>query len=225
MIRALPHMERLHDAAVNKAGGCSMTLTGCDANTREPLKGHRHAHWIPLDLDGNGRIEHVLVYAAMGLDADAQQALSRIERTWGKDLPDIVVSLAGFGNLDLIRKQLRDSRGCVPAELETSRIWESCTPFLAPRFIKKTGKNSIEGQVLAECETRGLPQPLAVEGLSRQDLVNRRFLEFVRSRPGKPPPQTLPSCLRLTFPEPVSGPIALGYASHFGLGLFAAIKE
>jgi len=28
--------------------------------------------------------------------------------------------------------------------------------------------------------------------------------------------------LRLTFSVPVAGPIALGYASHFGLGLFAA---
>jgi len=28
--------------------------------------------------------------------------------------------------------------------------------------------------------------------------------------------------MHLTFPTPVTGPISLGYASHFGMGLFAA---
>jgi CRISPR-associated protein Csb2 len=31
--------------------------------------------------------------------------------------------------------------------------------------------------------------------------------------------------LRLTFAEPVSGPLCLGHSSHFGLGLFAAVPE
>lgn len=222
MIRTLPHMERLHDAATKKAGGLSPALTGCDMHTREPLKGHRHAHWIPFDLDGDGRIEHVLVYAPMGLDADVQQVLSRIERTWGKNLPEIVVSLAGFGSLELIRKQLRSMRGCTRGELASSTVWESRTPFLAPRHLKPNGKNSIDGQICAECESRGLSPPVRVERLSREETIRRDFFAFVRSRPEKPPPQTVPLCLRLTFAEPVSGPICLGYASHFGLGLFAA---
>ncbi len=224
MTRALPHMERLHDAAAKKTGGGSPALTGCDAATREPLKGHQHAHWIPLDLDGDGRIEHVLVYAPMGLDADVQQALGRIERTWGKNLPEIIVSLAGFGNLDLIRKTLRDSRGRMPAEVAVAAVWESRTPFLAPRHLKPNGKNTVEGQVLAECESRKLPVPVRIERLSREETLRRDFLSFVRSRPGKPPPHTMPLGLRLTFAEPVSGPLSLGYGSHFGLGLFAAVK-
>ena len=28
----------------------------------------------------------------------------------------------------------------------------------------------------------------------------------------------------ITFPEPISGPLALGYGSHFGLGLFMPIS-
>jgi CRISPR-associated protein Csb2 len=31
--------------------------------------------------------------------------------------------------------------------------------------------------------------------------------------------------LRLTFSEPVSGPIFLGHSSHYGLGLFAAVPS
>ncbi|WP_438041345.1 hypothetical protein [Sorangium sp. So ce128] len=35
------------------------------------------------------------------------------------------------------------------------------------------------------------------------------------------PPIAASLGLRLTFAEPVRGPIALGYASHFGLGAMA----
>jgi len=33
-------------------------------------------------------------------------------------------------------------------------------------------------------------------------------------------PDRLGSFWRLTFPEPVAGPLALGFGCHFGLGLF-----
>jgi CRISPR-associated protein Csb2 len=221
LIRALPQMERLHDTAVRHTDGQCLALSGCDA-AHLPLQGHRHAQWLPLDLDGDGRIEHVLVYAPMGLDAAAQQALCRIERTYGKDLPVIVVCLAGFGSLAAIRRQLRDQRGAHPGELGTATVWESRTPFLAPRHLKPAGKNSLVGQVHAECESRGLPAPVRVEEMQREWLVERRFLEFIRSRPEKAPPQTRPFGLRLTFEAPVSGPLCLGYASHFGLGVFCA---
>ena len=36
------------------------------------------------------------------------------------------------------------------------------------------------------------------------------------------PPQDSGLSVRLSFDNPVQGPLALGYASHFGLGLFAA---
>ncbi len=224
MIRALPHMERLHDAAVRLANGLCASLRGCDEQ-RVPLPGHRHAHWIPLDLDADGRIDHVLVYAPMGLDAAAQTALCKIERTYGKNLPDIVVSLAGFGSLPTMRRQLRDERERRLGELATATVWESRTPFLAPRHLKPNGKNAIAGQVQAECESRGLPVPVHVAELFREAVIERKFFDFIRVRPDKAPPQTRPLALRLTFPAPVSGPLCLGYASHFGLGLFAAVPE
>lgn len=219
LTRLLPHMERLHDAAVRRTNGQCPALTGCDI-AGYPLRGHRHVHWIPLDLDGDGRIEHVLVHAPMGLDAVAQQALCRIERTYGKNLPDIVVSLGGFGSLATIRRQLRDERGRHPGELATATVWESRTPFLAPRHCKPHGANALPGQVRAECVSRGLPAPVGVE-----ELPQGRFLDFIRARPDKAPPQTRPFALRLTFADPVAGPICLGYSSHFGLGLFAACPE
>ncbi|MGK3989600.1 hypothetical protein WME99_41515 [Sorangium sp. So ce136] len=48
-----------------------------------------------------------------------------------------------------------------------------------------------------------------------------RHLYAVRVRSEQRPPVATSLGLRLTFPEPVRGPIALGYASHFGLGTLA----
>jgi CRISPR-associated protein Csb2 len=198
-------------------------LTGRDTATGAPLHGHQHAVWTPLDLDGDGRIDHVLVHAANGLDALAQDAIARINQTWGKDLPTIVVSLVGSGDLKLFARQMRDRSGRTCPELRTAAVWTSRTPFIAPRFRKATGKNAIDGQVRAECVSHGLPEP-QITVLPRSTTVERDFLSFVRHRRhGHPqPPDTTPWALTLTFPEPISGPVTLGYASHFGMGLFTA---
>lgn len=46
-----------------------------------------------------------------------------------------------------------------------------------------------------------------------------------RSRRGLIQPNRLGSFWRLTFSEPVQGPLALGFGCHFGLGLFAPIPK
>jgi CRISPR-associated protein Csb2 len=187
---------------------------------------HRHAQWLPLDLDGDGRIDHVVVHAKDGLDAEAQEAIARIDTTWGKDLPTIVVSLVGSGEKALFARQLRNRSGSSCAELGHGAIWTSRTPFVAPRFRKKSEKNNIVGQVIAECAARGLATP-QVEVLPRSAMMDASFLAYVRHRrPGHPqPPDTSPWALRLTFPGSINGPLSLGYGSHFGLGLFAAVDE
>lgn len=229
LTRCLPHLETLHDTAISMLGAqapACPVLTGRDAATGAPLQGHQHAVWTPLDLDGDSRIDHVLVHAVDGLDAPAQDAIARISQTWGKDLPTIIVCLVGSGDLKMFSRQLRDRSGRPIDELRSATVWTSRTPFLAPRFRKASGKNAIEGQIRAECASRGLPEP-QITVLPRSVVVERDFLGFVRRRrSGHPqPPDTAPWALTLTFPRPVTGPIALGYASHFGLGLFAAVQS
>lgn len=232
MIRALPQMELLHQTLVGLAGQrnggeAPPCLTGLDPVTGAPLSGHCHARFTPLDLDGDHRIDHVLVHAPMGLDHSAQDALQRIAATWAKNLPDSVVTLAGLGPLDLFREQLRDRLGRAVPEMAEATVWESASPFVAPRFLHQRGRNSLEGQVAAECESHRLPTPVKVEVLPREEVVGRGFLRCHRARrEGRPqPPLTVPWCLRLTFATPLSGPIALGYGAHYGLGLFAAVPS
>lgn len=227
--RTLPQAELLHRALVSRAGKRATVpcpeLTGKDEQGR-PLSGHRHAHILPVDIDNDGHIDHVLIYAPMGLRVGAQRAIRSLQRTWTKGgVGELRTAVAAYG-------ELQDLRG-LPAPFDRgirailgpeggARRWISRIPFVPPRHLKPTGKNSLEGQVHAELRSRGLPA--AVVAVLPWDEITREMRHAVRVRrsPAKPPPQDLGVMLRLTFESPVGGPLTLGYGSHFGLGLFVA---
>ncbi|RLF71991.1 MAG: type I-U CRISPR-associated protein Cas5/Cas6 [Thermoplasmata archaeon] len=78
-------------------------------------------------------------------------------------------------------------------------------------------------QILLEMERRGLPKPEKITLYPSWFLGNRphRWLEFRRYRRGRPdPPIGIPYGFKLHFSEPIKGPIALGHACHYGMGLF-----
>lgn len=220
--RCLPQAELLHRALVGIAGAgernAPAVLTGRDASGSR-LEGHRHLHILPLclDRDDDRFVDHVLLWASMGLDAEAQRTILGLHSIWTKGADDLRVTVAGMGSLaDLTHAVGKGILG--PAS-----TWVSRTPFVPPRFVKKAGANTILGQVQADLASRGLPQA-TVEILPRQETVVRHLHRFVRVRRSleKAPPQDCFVGLRLTFTDPVPGPICLGYASHFGLGLFVA---
>jgi CRISPR-associated protein Csb2 len=77
--RTLPQAELFHAALVSKIGKGKQVhcpeLTGRDENGR-PLEGrHEHAHVLPLDLDVDGHLDHILIQAKMGLSDQAQRAV------------------------------------------------------------------------------------------------------------------------------------------------------
>ncbi len=214
---AIRRLESLHEALVRHSAeasegrGPSPCFTARTAEGAR-IEGHRHATLVPLSLDGRaGRLDHVLVHAPMGFDAAATAALRRLRRTWAKNLPDIYLTLVGLG--------ARDDFSTTVAQLGASRGWRSVTPFVPPRFLKPRGVNSLEGQVRAELSSRGLLDTTTVEIEVEADPKWRHFRRERRDRE-KGPPITAAFGLRLSFAEPVRGPIALGYASHFGLGQF-----
>ncbi|MCC6558221.1 MAG: type I-U CRISPR-associated protein Cas5/Cas6 [Polyangiaceae bacterium] len=259
---ALLRMEALHDALVKRSAGedgsgPSPCLSGKDAEGR-PRRGHGHAWLLPLRLDGSagsgagGRMDHVLVYAPMGFDARAREALASVRKAYAKDRPLMYVTLVGLG-------ERADLAPVVPS-LGAHEVWRSALPFVPPRHLKRRGSGSLEGQVQAELASRGLPAAVSVEveleggvwlpaadfwavwerrapGRVRMDAgegeapggeeqggeprLASRWLRYRRERlsAGSPkPPIATGLGLRLRFAEPVRGPIALGYASHFGLG-------
>ncbi len=224
--RTMQQGELLHRALIarlkSEAINCP-ELTGKDEQ-RRPLTGHRHAHILPIDLDGDGHIDHVVIHAPMGLGARAQQAVRSLRRTWTKGgVGELQLAVAGLGHLPDLRQ--------LPSPLDTgictllgppdgARTWTSATPFVLPRHLKRKGKNSLEGQVQAELASRGLPKG-TVEVLQWDDNTRElRHAMRVRRHPAKPPPVDAGLVLRLVLDRPAHGPITLGYGAHFGLGLF-----
>lgn len=233
--RTLPQAELFHRAIIGRLGigqrvNCP-ELTGKDESDRPLCDHHEHAHTIPVDLDGDGRLDHIIVYAKMGLRGTAQRAVRTLRRTWTKGgAGDLQVAIAGSGGLDLLRTlppPLRQQAERILGTSQGAQVWESATPFVFPRFPKRRGKHDLLGQINAELESRQLPRALAAE---IDPELTRKLRMFVRVRAHRAPPRLNAGFgVRITFAQPLvldqHGPLLLGYASHYGLGMFRAVAR
>lgn len=227
LTRTLPQAELFHQAIISRLGKGQKVhcpeLTGRDENGSLLRGSHRHAHTIPLDLDGDGHLDHILVYAEMKLGGRAQRAIQEVRETWRKKGPELQVAVVGRGDLELLRKlpdRMKVATDSLLGPPGGSRYWHSMTPFVPPRYLKEKGKNSLMGQVNAELASRGLPEAREIH---IDPELTRTLRHYVRRRGhgrAPQPPMDIGLGVRLVFEKSVSGPLALGYASHFGLGLF-----
>ena len=217
---------------------------------------HTHAFWLPEDADGDGKIDHICVYAAAGLDARVRAALDDLTRLWlrqrdpadsedaaERGLREWRLALEGFGSADEFAS--------ASALFGQSQTWISVTPFLPTAHLKRTGddrlahrlleRGSVVHGPLAEAtgyprEVRRLVQRRGIVEASLADCIQVDLLPYVevhgtrrrplhfhrfRSRGRERTTNSHGALLRLHFPAAISGPMALGYGCHFGLGLFA----
>lgn len=230
--RTLPQAEMLHkhlgDALKRLGLGHSRALSGCDELRERLTERHAHAHILPLDLDGDGHLEHVLIWASMGLDATAQAAIRAVRQTYTKGgIAPLKLALEAAGSLADLRHLsggYGDGLHALLGPEQGATEWISLTPFVPPRHLKARGKNCLEGQIAAELASRGFPEPLEIEVCDPRHQRWLRFRHFVRTRrngPAAPIDCGFPVSVRLARPH--AGPLCLGYGSHFGLGIFAAI--
>ena len=225
--QSLPQCARLHRALVDIAskqlGDCPSELTGCDA-LRQPLKTpHQHAHVFALDLDGDQHIDHFLIFAPMGLCGASQDAVRLVRQTYSKGQNALRLALAAQGSLKALAEDVTE----LAPFIRPAHRWLSTTPFVPPRYLKKSGANTLEGQIRSELAARGFSTEVAVRviAVNSDDSYAdeaRQQRHFKRVRAKLPPKQDVAFTVELTFDTEVAGPIALGYASHFGLGLFVA---
>lgn len=191
----------------------SPTFSGRVGN-RQRSDQHRHAHFFSLP-DGHGkRVDRLLVWAPEGLGDKEVAALAELRTLWMKGS-----SQESFGQLQLALGALGDCSDLrFPVLLGPSREWTSVTPFGLVRHPKvKRGRvvDSPEEQVIRELAHRGFPEPEAVEVEP-----GPHWHRFRSSKSGTSRQRRVPLAgVTIRFAEAVSGPIALGTLSHYGLGL------
>lgn len=183
---------------------------------------HRHAHYLPSDEDGDGRLDHLTIWAPGGLAPDELEPLCALgelrEHAHQAEPLRLGLTLLGSGPETALPAQLRG-----PA-----RVWYSVTPFVLPRHPKtRQGpegpvfkSDSPAEQVQAELRHRGHPEASVTGGVTHSP-TGRHWLEFQRQRRHQRPAVAGGYGFRLEFAEEQAGPLALGFGAHFGLGLFA----
>jgi CRISPR-associated protein Csb2 len=230
--------NRVHEALCkwsDQSDGPASVFSGI-GTTGMPLEGHRHAH---IFCEANGKrdaITHITVWAGMGFDEQACLALRRLNKVWGHGGHDLRLVLIGLGQGD----SFPDCK-----LFGSSKVWRSATPFVSTRHTKefRDGRPKID-------ETNGwqigsaahdLLRLLAmnfqtVRASIRQDKVitvheapdarTLRCLQFqtIRHNGGGRRGHGEGGSFTVTFKEKVSGPLALGYGAHFGLGLFVPVR-
>lgn len=179
-----------------------------------PLTGHRHAYYLSLDEDGDGYLDHLLVYASVPFDESELSALDALHSVWQPNRrPDINFVLISLS------EEIFSSR---------SKEWISATPFVTSRHYRK-GRGAyddwLKEEIVKECGFHGLPAPAEIIWIPHTMHTSHsvHWVEFIRSRKNQTPLQGYGCILR--FSEEVAGPFALGAGCHFGLGIFVPYKE
>jgi CRISPR-associated protein Csb2 len=234
--QAISVADRVHDALClwsNQEKGRAIVFTGLDEGGK-PHADHMHAH---IFCEANGprdAITHITVWAAMGFDGDACVALRRLNKVWGYGGHDIRLVLCGIGQ----PSDFEDSTLFGP-----SKIWCSLTPFVSTRHAKafRDGRPKMDASGWqVGSGAHDLLRLLALHPQGTAATIKQwderehqfqfgsrclRSLQFQTTRydGGGNRGNSSGNAFTITFPEPVSGPLAFGYGSHFGLGLFAPV--
>lgn len=185
----------------------SLKFIGKDEEGK-PLKDHKHSFFQPLDMNGDGKLDHFLVYGTEPFDPTELRVLDLFRSIWQPEgKPDLNFVLVSVGGTIFPRK---------------SRVWESTTPFVTTRHYRK-GRGDfwqwLQNEVRRECSVHNLPEPVSVKPIERpRKGGGKGWWAFKRNRKGETP---LPGYgFRLEFEHLVEGIFSLGALCHFGLGLF-----
>ncbi len=169
-----------------------------------PRRGaHDHPFYLAEDADGDGGIDHLILLVPGGIAGDEAEILTMAQPLLGEGpLPQcrLVPDWAGAPGPEA------PSRLLAPAA-----VWRSATPFVGNIHerdpILALTREMEKRQILARAVRLAGPTGFVV---TRQQPC--RFPEGRSRHPG--------AWFLLEFTEPVAGPLALGFASHLGLGVF-----
>ncbi|HEV2455341.1 MAG TPA: type I-U CRISPR-associated protein Csb2, partial [Verrucomicrobiae bacterium] len=234
--QAISVADRVHDALCkwsDQGKGRAAVFTGL-GDDGKPRDDHAHAHIFCEANGARDAITHITIWATMGFDDVACLALRKLNKVWGHSGHDVRLVLHGIG-------QPNDFADC--EFFRSSKKWRSLTPFVSTRHAKtfRDGrpKMAVNGWQIGS-GGHDLLRLLALHphgvGATIKQLEERerpfqfgsrslRSLQFQTTRYNGNGNRGNSSgnAFCVTFSERVSGPLALGYGSHFGLGLFVPV--
>jgi CRISPR-associated protein Csb2 len=184
-------------------------------------EGHRHAFYLPRDLDRDGLIDHVDVWFPGGSSSEAHRAVVGVRAIYGHRL-DGRFSVTHLGE----------------ADRESGVSWVSATPFILERHVKMTSRtggsiksDSPEDQVRRSLSQHGFDSTSATfeiaDGvqLIGNALDRRVRADTYRRLRHRETGQAYSFNVSIRFTEAITGPLALGRHAHFGLGQFILVRE
>jgi len=250
LTRALSIGERFREALMSWSKG-HVLFSGRDPENLDdtgnplPVQGHPHCWYLSEDVDGDGFIDHVLVYAAKGFDEKALKALRDLKKVWSNETSEgeFQTILIQLGRVKDYATTLESRIPGVSPLIAKATTWRSLTPMVLPRHFKRNPKLDPASQLLIDSpEHQVLSQ---IRCLRKHDLL--KFSEppgwtwknhilvtqegfdglypwyayqRLRQKGNGSHAGNKAYWVEITFPEAIVGPLALGYAAHFGLGVF-----
>lgn len=250
----------------DESGKADPVFSGKDEDGNYRKDNHQHAWYLP-EVNKQGKIDRLLVYAPEGFSVNAIFALQKLCKVWGSEGFDIQTLLISLGRAEDygVDGRHQDERSLIVGK---GRRWRSLTPTVLPRHPKrnrrqepkidpKTGfqidgpeqqalrllkqlKRSIlvNGCFEAKCSDQDGNDWLGWSGPDGQVLLKVRALDNDKAKEFRYRWQDFQRrryhgdgdkgsdrgyWLEIEFEELQQGPIALGYAAHFGLGVFTPI--
>lgn len=191
-----------------------------------------HAAVMPVDLSGDGYLDHALVTARRGFDRHAIATLRRVRRLYGVGTLELMLTVVGAWSAREIEALPSAER---PAPLGKSKRWRSFTPYILTRHpkITRTGHPRLRGdgtwrdgpEDQLRKELSRLIEGVEVTAIRQIDGPDVAWYRFQRERHHGGGSRSLntPYGFDVEFAAPVTGPIAAGYGRFFGLGQFVPV--
>lgn len=195
-------------------GRMSGTFSGMNESGNIIRRNHAHAFFLPTDDDNDSRLDHLTIVSKTPFNSDELAALEKIKYIYyGEELLKTTPSMRG---------RMEEFKAPI---LQRSKRWRTVTPYVPNKHTKVRGSGSDkhivdgpEDQLLGEIQNRGMPRVKDIT-ITRKKIGRFLPMQFKRWRK-----DGLPGfgayAVDIKFEEEVAGPLSLGHASHFGLGLF-----
>lgn len=224
----------------------SELLSGKDSNA-VPLHGHQHAYYLPTDEDNDGRIDHLTIYCPEGFERNSSE-LSAFDRLRKLNLfqesKPIQTMLLGLGYsreyqpgplaaakiwtsvtpFIAPRHPKASGQKRDPDELlhNPARFLEVVLREELQRLAERnpdSANDILQATITPLCNQEGvfqIPVGQASRTLRPIQFKQRRMRKAQQGR-------VISGAFQVEFPCRISGPLALGKLSHFGMGLFMPV--